>query len=418
MTNVVATDVSSGRRRLLAAEVVVSFTMVMPTQPGAEQATFDAVVNDLSDAAIAGGALATGPLASLATVETTAYVEPTLSDMTTADASDSCVGANIIFDSQNECRCEDWYQVSHIRTWQTLYTLCVRVLLSRSQRHPTNAQRNSTTPPRPFANAYQPTTQGVPKWEAEIQSFTDLTCTFVECPIGSVGSVQGTNGRDGDSGCVVVPGYSGKVETVVGQPWFKSTIAAVDCPEGSSGFVPGTGGTEGTSGCMTNTGTHAGAVAASDQPPYFVSSLCAAGSACCAPGKYADPTNGNVCTPCVAGTYQPFATDAANPVSCSVCPAGSFQNSPGSATCAKCPAGQLSRADRTACGACSAGEFGKLGFRVAWPPHPTHVANTKRYLPHHTSVQPIPSCRPALRALRASTPRRRWRTTASTGTCH
>ena len=64
-------------------------------------------------------------------------------------------------------------------------------------------------------------------------------------------------------------------------------------------------------------------------------------------------------TPCVAGTYQALATDAAIPTPCSACPAGSFQNNPGASTCAKCPAGQLSRADRTACGACAAGEFGE-----------------------------------------------------------
>ena len=111
MTNVVATDVSSGRRQLLAVDVAVSFTVIMPTQPGAEQATFDAVVNDLSAAASAGGALETGALTSLATVETAAYVQPTLPDMAKVDGSDSCVGADVIFDSQNECRCEDWYQV-------------------------------------------------------------------------------------------------------------------------------------------------------------------------------------------------------------------------------------------------------------------------------------------------------------------
>jgi hypothetical protein len=88
--------------------------LIMPTQPGAEQATFNAVVNDLSTAASARGALETGALASLATIETAAYDPPTLTDMTTVDVSDTCDGANVIFDSsQGECRCEDWYQVSH-----------------------------------------------------------------------------------------------------------------------------------------------------------------------------------------------------------------------------------------------------------------------------------------------------------------
>ena len=112
MTNVVATDAGS-RRRLLAVEVTVSFTVIVPTQPGSEQATFDSVVNDLSAAASAGGALTTGALASLATVETAAYVPPTAADMATVNGADSCVGTNVIFDSQKECRCEDWYQVSY-----------------------------------------------------------------------------------------------------------------------------------------------------------------------------------------------------------------------------------------------------------------------------------------------------------------
>ena len=68
----------------------------------------------------------------------------------------------------------------------------------------------------------------MPKWEASIQAFTNLTCTFVECPSGSTGQVQGTNGRDGDSGCVVEPGYSGKAIAVSGQPWVITTITAVE----------------------------------------------------------------------------------------------------------------------------------------------------------------------------------------------
>ena len=112
MTDVVATDVGSGRR-LLAATVAVSFTLVMPTPPGSDpSATFDAVVNDLSAAASAGGALETnGDLASLALSEPTiTFVPPSWpDDMTTAKGHDSCVGPNVIFDAQAyECRCKDF----------------------------------------------------------------------------------------------------------------------------------------------------------------------------------------------------------------------------------------------------------------------------------------------------------------------
>ena len=108
--NVVATDVGgAGRRQLLASGVDMAFTVVMPTPPGGDdQATFDSVVADLSGAASSGGALATGPLSSLATVDTAAFVPPTISDAVTVDGSSSCTGANVIFDAQQECRCEDW----------------------------------------------------------------------------------------------------------------------------------------------------------------------------------------------------------------------------------------------------------------------------------------------------------------------
>ena len=160
--------------------------------------------------------------------------------------------------------------------------------------------------------------------------------------------------------------------------------------------MPGTDGTGGTSGCVTDTNTHTGSVVATDHPPFYSSDLCAVASSsgCCAPGEFADAANGNAwsvneggapiqpqappvsaiagikssprtfptsslrnSTPCLAGTYQASATDAGNPVPCSACPAGTFQNSPGASACSKCPAGQLSRPDRTACGPCSAGEF-------------------------------------------------------------
>ena len=53
------------------------------------------------------------------------------------------------------------------------------------------------------------------------------TGTFVECPAGSVGQVDGRAGRDGDSGCVVLAGYSGKAVALTKAPWVSSTIEAV-----------------------------------------------------------------------------------------------------------------------------------------------------------------------------------------------
>ena len=49
----------------------------------------------------------------------------------------------------------------------------------------------------------------------------------MECPEGTTGQVVGTNGRDGDSGCEVEPGYTGKAEALDEWPWVVSSIEAV-----------------------------------------------------------------------------------------------------------------------------------------------------------------------------------------------
>ena len=101
MIDVHAVDVKGvGRRRarrLLADSVDVSFKVVMPVTPGAEQSTFDSVAADLTAAAADGGAIATsGGLDSLGgTLDTT--VPPSIpAALTTVDSSDSCVGPNVV----------------------------------------------------------------------------------------------------------------------------------------------------------------------------------------------------------------------------------------------------------------------------------------------------------------------------------
>ena len=73
VTNVVATKVAR-RRQILSDTVEITYTLVLPAAPGAEQSTFEAAVADLS-AAASGGAIATG-LASLGIVATDAFVAP------------------------------------------------------------------------------------------------------------------------------------------------------------------------------------------------------------------------------------------------------------------------------------------------------------------------------------------------------
>ena len=78
VTNVVATKITR-RRQILSETVEITYTLVLPAAPGAEQSTFDAVVADLSTAASGGGAIAT-EMASLGTVDTDAFVAPATFD--------------------------------------------------------------------------------------------------------------------------------------------------------------------------------------------------------------------------------------------------------------------------------------------------------------------------------------------------
>ena len=113
--------------------------------------------------------------------------------------------------------------------------------------------------------------------------------------------MDGTNGRDGESGCVVEPGYEGKATKLDAPPWVTSTISAAACTVGTTGTVPGTTGTGGASGCVVDTDSFVGSVTAETFPPYYSSSICASGSTCCAAGEFADPDNNNDCRACEAG---------------------------------------------------------------------------------------------------------------------
>ena len=68
---------------------------------------------------------------------------------------------------------------------------------------------------------------GDPVWDTDAASYTNLICTLAPCPSGSVGTVAGVTGRDGESGCVVLPGYTGKAVRLNVSPWVESSIEAV-----------------------------------------------------------------------------------------------------------------------------------------------------------------------------------------------
>ena len=64
-------------------------------------------------------------------------------------------------------------------------------------------------------------------WDIDLPGWSNLVCTLVSCPTGSSGTVAGASGRDGESGCVVDAGYSGKATRLDAKPWVASTIAVV-----------------------------------------------------------------------------------------------------------------------------------------------------------------------------------------------
>ena len=89
------------RRRVQASGTVeVAFKVVMPTAPGAAEATSTSVVNDLTAAA---SAIATaGTLSSLGSFDDSTFVAPELADSTTVKAADSCQGDHILLTSTGE----------------------------------------------------------------------------------------------------------------------------------------------------------------------------------------------------------------------------------------------------------------------------------------------------------------------------
>ena len=174
------------RRKILSETVDMAYTLVLPAAQGAEQSTFNAVVADLI-AAVTNGGIAS-ELASLGTLGTPSFVAPTT--YVPVDSATTCVGANVILTPSGECICG----YLHL---------------------------------------------GKPAWDVDASSYTNFTCTLVSCPLGSSGTVAGATGRDGESGCVVSSGYSGKAIRLDVPPWVVSTIQAVMCPPGKAPLFQG-----------------------------------------------------------------------------------------------------------------------------------------------------------------------------------
>ena len=144
--------------------------------------TFTAVAADLTATAADPTMTFDDSLGGSLDTTTTAFVPPVESDMASVDSIDSCKGPNMepklpsVPTAEPSCECDDFFLGS---------------------------------------------------WDAGAAWF-GFTCNFRQCPEGSTGEVDGTQGRDGDSGCVVSPGYSGKAVALNVWPWVNSTITAVE----------------------------------------------------------------------------------------------------------------------------------------------------------------------------------------------
>ena len=82
-----------------------------------------------------------------------------------------------------------------------------------------------------------------------------------------------------------VVGYSGAVTATTTAPFYTSTIADVACPSGFSGTVPGSNGTGGTSGCTVEAGYSAGAVTATSTTSFYTVSTALVAPSDCPTGR-------------------------------------------------------------------------------------------------------------------------------------
>ena len=108
VTNVVATDVGGGRRRLLAGRVQVTFSLVVPmTAEGSqEQSVFDSLKTDLAAAAGSGGPIASGAAATFdgLVFDDAVFVAPNTHKP--IDSASTCVGDHVIVSpSSGACTC-------------------------------------------------------------------------------------------------------------------------------------------------------------------------------------------------------------------------------------------------------------------------------------------------------------------------
>ena len=77
-------------------------------------------------------------------------------------------------------------------------------------------------------------------------------------------------------GCVLEAGYSGAVAATTNDPYYDtSAVNPVNCPAGTTGTVPGSSGTGGTSGCTYGTvpGYSGTGVTATQIAPFYTTDI-------------------------------------------------------------------------------------------------------------------------------------------------
>ena len=194
-----------------------------------------------------------------------------------------------------------------------------------------------------------------------VTTVTADPCVAVPCPANTAGTVPGTSGRGGASGCAVNAGHRGEVTATTVDPFYDdSTIEAVDCPAMTTGTsVP--------AGCAPVPG-YAGSVTATNaDPDYFDSnvSIClpgtfslAAASFCseCGQDNLYSPASGQTeCFSCPGNKYTSGGSGSTTRTSCDACPEG--QVCDGTSVRTDCSAGTFALLGASACTVCPGGQY-------------------------------------------------------------
>jgi len=167
-----------------------------------------------------------------------------------------------------------------------------------------------------------------------VAGFTGADCQhWVPCPANTVGTVPGTSGTGGTSGCDVDAGYAGDVIATTTAPFWTTTVTPVACPA-----TAGTSAIENVVDTCTVAPGYRGSVTATDESPFYSTTVeavdCPANS------------DGEVPTGCTehagfaggvtATTTDPFYTHDITAVNCPVNTVGTCPGASGTGATSGC----------------------------------------------------------------------------------